>query len=117
MGCTTAANDGPPEKPESIALRAASPLVFEIPPELSLLYAYIRELRSPDPGAAASWLGLRFVCWYDFRHGLYGIFKRDNCRAITQCKAMSAARPASHHTVHSEFLRAAETNDCVAGQQ
>jgi hypothetical protein len=34
--------------------------------------------RSPDSGGAASWLSLRFVGWYGFRNGLYGIFERDN---------------------------------------
>jgi hypothetical protein len=41
-------NDGLPEKPESIAQRAASSWAFELAPEQSLLHAYIGKFRSRD---------------------------------------------------------------------
>jgi hypothetical protein len=76
--CTSATNDGLPEKPESTTLRAAFPRCFEIRVRTVLLeHACIGEFRSPDSPRAANCSSFAIRWGNDIRHGLHRVFGRD----------------------------------------
>jgi hypothetical protein len=72
VGCTTATNDGLPEKANASPWRAVSPWALA-----SLLRTLTSANFVHETQAAPHCINFRFVCRYDIRHELHRIFGRD----------------------------------------